>query len=275
MTSGDATRALKRYGVKEIFDTVQGEGSRSGARSVFLRFTGCNAWNGRTEDRAKGKGECARWCDTDFVGGEVLGASEILQRLEALWSGKANAAGYLPERWVVISGGEPALQLDTALVTELHRAGWSIAVETNGSVNNAVLYRVDHLTVSPKRGMPLLVSVPEDSDAVTELKVVLPGTDRAGEGWTDVELGELASAGGRGWDHLFVQPMDPIDQRYVETSFLHRNLKNRQQGALPQFSPDIAPVNVYRGHLKRCLSFVREHTEWRISLQQHKLMDVR
>lgn len=261
---------MKMYGVKEVFDTVQGEGSRSGARSVFVRFTGCNAWNGRPEDRAKGKGECARWCDTDFVGGAQLSPAEILRLANKAWPRTHDGAS----RWVVLSGGEPALQVDEDLLDLLHADGWSVAMETNGSVHNDALRLVDHLTVSPKRGLPLKLPT-IGQEQVTELKVVLPGTDRAGEGWTDSELEAMAALPGAPWDHLFVQPMDPIDRGYVETSFLHRNLKRRQQGGLPQFGPDIAPVNVYRAHLERCLSFVREHPEWRVGLQQHKLMEVR
>src|SRR5437868_1714229 len=116
------------YAVKECFLTLQGEGVQSGSRAVFLRFAGCNLWSGREQDRATA--QCT-FCDTDFVGtdgqggGKFASADALAANVEALW-GKGS-----DQRLVVITGGEPMLQLDAALVDALHARGFRIAVETN------------------------------------------------------------------------------------------------------------------------------------------------
>src|SRR5687767_5403985 len=117
------------YAVKEIFLTLQGEGIQSGRRAVFLRFAGCNLWTGREEDRTKS--EC-NFCDTDFVGmdgenGGRYGVAELAERVDSLW-------GDGSEKLVVVTGGEPLLQLDGALIEALHKRGFAIAVESNGTI---------------------------------------------------------------------------------------------------------------------------------------------
>jgi 7-carboxy-7-deazaguanine synthase len=174
------------YAVKECFLTLQGEGVQSGSRAVFLRFAGCNLWSGREADRAEA--QCT-FCDTDFVGtdgeggGKFASADALAERVETLWGETRE------RRLVVITGGEPMLQLDGALVDALHARGFRIAAETNGTI--AATAGIDWLCVSPKAGTEV---VQRSGD---ELKLVWPqpGVDPA----------ELEQ-----WDfrHFLVQPMD-------------------------------------------------------------------
>ena len=174
------------YTVKECFLTLQGEGVQSGSRAVFLRFAGCNLWSGREQDRATA--QCT-FCDTDFVGtdgeggGKFGNADELASRVETLWGGRRD------DRLVVITGGEPMLQLDKALITELHERGFRVAVETNGTL--PAVEGLDWICVSPKTGTEVV------QRRGNELKLVWPqvGIDPAElEGWS--------------FDHFLVQPMD-------------------------------------------------------------------
>jgi 7-carboxy-7-deazaguanine synthase len=139
------------YSVKEIFYTLQGEGLRAGRPAVFCRFAGCNLWSGREADRATA---ICRFCDTDFVltgddpdGGKFTSATALAQRIGQLWpTGQAH-------RYVVLTGGEPLLQVDGALLEALHAEGFEIAVETNGTV--AAPIGIDWICVSPKAGASL------------------------------------------------------------------------------------------------------------------------
>jgi 7-carboxy-7-deazaguanine synthase (Cx14CxxC type) len=174
------------YAVKECFLTLQGEGVQSGSRAVFLRFAGCNLWSGREQDRASAQ---CNFCDTDFVGtdgeggGKFRKAEALADHVEQLW-GEAGE-----RRLVVITGGEPMLQLDPALVDALHARGFRIAVETNGTL--PATPGIDWICVSPKSGTEV---VQREGD---ELKLVWPqaGIDPA-------ELENWA------FDHFLVQPMD-------------------------------------------------------------------
>ena len=173
------------YAVKEIFLTLQGEGAQAGRRAVFLRFAGCNLWTGREQDRADAK---CTFCDTDFVGmdgvngGRFAAADLLADKVGALWSEGDN-------RLVVITGGEPLLQLDSALLDALHVRGFEIAVESNGTI--AAPPGIDWLCVSPKAGNPLI------QRSGDELKLVWPqdGIDPA----------ELL---GLDFDHFLIQPKD-------------------------------------------------------------------
>lgn len=148
------------YRVKEIFASLQGEGYWTGRRAVFLRFSGCNLWSGREEDRAKGKAPCAQWCDTDFLGGDAYqSAPDLAEAVERTWGDG------LPHRFVVLRGGEPALQVDAALTGELHDRGFYVAIETNGT--RPIPPGVDWVTCSPKT--PIL-----HVRAADELKLVHP-----------------------------------------------------------------------------------------------------
>jgi 7-carboxy-7-deazaguanine synthase (Cx14CxxC type) len=174
------------YAVKECFLTLQGEGVQSGSRAVFLRFAGCNLWSGREQDRATA--DC-RFCDTDFVGTDGAGggkfgsAEELAGRVANLWGNGEE------QRLVVITGGEPMLQLDDALVDALHACGFRVAVETNGTL--PAVGGVDWICVSPKAGTDVV------QRAGNELKLVWPQ-----EGIDPVELETWS------FDHYLVQPMD-------------------------------------------------------------------
>ena len=174
------------YAVKEIFLTLQGEGVQSGSRAMFLRFAGCNLWSGREQDRAEA--QCT-FCDTDFVGtdgpggGKFASADALADAVESAWGERRE------DRLVVITGGEPMLQLDAALIDALHRRGFRVAVETNGTLS--AIEGIDWICVSPKAGTEV---VQRQGD---ELKLVWP---QAG-----IDPAELES-----WDfrHFLVQPMD-------------------------------------------------------------------
>jgi 7-carboxy-7-deazaguanine synthase (Cx14CxxC type) len=177
------------YSVKECFLTLQGEGMQAGSRAVFLRFAGCNLWTGREQDRASAQ---CYFCDTDFVGtdgtggGKFQSSDELAAHVESLW-GEG-----LEQRLVVITGGEPMLQLDGALVDALHGRGFRIAVETNGTM--PAVAGLDWICVSPKAGTQVV------QRAGDELKLVWPqkGIDPAElESWD--------------FDHFLVQPMDCAD----------------------------------------------------------------
>ena len=185
------------YSVKEIFYTLQGEGSHAGRPAVFCRFAGCNLWSGREADRDSA---VCRFCDTDFVGtdgtagGKFESAADLAGRVAAHWPVGASAQG----RFVVLTGGEPLLQVDAPLIDALHAEGFTIAVETNGTV--AAPPGIDWLCVSPKAGAPLV------QRSGHELKVVVPQ-----EGLDLAKLETLP------FTHLRVQPMDgPLRRQNTE-----------------------------------------------------------
>lgn len=154
------------YTVKELFPTLQGEGANAGRAAVFCRFAGCNLWSGREEDRASA---VCQFCDTDFVGSDGAGggkfetADQLADAIEEAWN--STSAGP-QQRYVVFTGGEPLLQLDTALIEALHAKGFAVAIETNGTIK--VPKGVDWVCVSPKAGSELIVLQAD------EIKVVIP-----------------------------------------------------------------------------------------------------
>ena len=173
------------YAVKEIFLTLQGEGVHAGRRAVFLRFSGCNLWTGREEDRASA---ICQFCDTDFVGmdgtnGGRYDAGALAAKVVEQWGEGAD------DRYVVITGGEPMLQVDDAIVDALHAHGFTIAIESNGTL--PVHPRIDWVCISPKAGSQ---TVQQSGD---ELKLVWPqpGSDTAA-----MEQWKFAS--------FLIQPMD-------------------------------------------------------------------
>jgi 7-carboxy-7-deazaguanine synthase len=174
------------YAVKECFLTLQGEGVQAGSRAVFLRFAGCNLWSGREQDRAEA--DC-RFCDTDFVGTDGEGggkfghAHELAAHVEGMWGPGEE------RRLVVITGGEPMLQLDEALVEALHARGFRIAAETNGTL--PATPGLDWICVSPKAGTEVVQRVGD------ELKLVWPQ-----DGIEPAELENWA------FGNFLVQPMD-------------------------------------------------------------------
>jgi 7-carboxy-7-deazaguanine synthase (Cx14CxxC type) len=174
------------YAVKEAFLTLQGEGVQSGRRAVFLRFAGCNLWSGREQDRASAQ---CNFCDTDFVGtdgeggGKFTNAEELAAHVASRWGDGFD------DRLVVITGGEPMLQLDSELVGALHQRGFRVAVETNGTLPAGE--GIDWICVSPKAGTKV---VQRSGD---ELKLVWP---QAGIDPAELEHWDF--------DHFLVQPMD-------------------------------------------------------------------
>lgn len=190
------------YAVKEIFLTLQGEGMQAGRRAVFLRFSGCNLWSGRDRDRASA--DCT-FCDTDFVGtdgahGGRYDAEGLARQVSKLWREGAR-------RLVVLTGGEPLLQVDAELIDALHAAGFEIAVETNGTI--AAPAGLDWICVSPKAGTEIV------QRSGNELKLVWPQPG--------IDTEEIA-----GWDfgNLLIQPMDcPEREEAISASieFVMRN----------------------------------------------------
>jgi 7-carboxy-7-deazaguanine synthase len=179
------------YSVKEIFYTLQGEGANAGRPAVFCRFAGCNLWSGREADRA---GAVCRFCDTDFVGtggtggGRFDAADALAERIASHWPEEAG------RRFAVLTGGEPALQVDDVLVRALHRSGFEVAIETNGTVGLAP--GIDWICVSPKAGAE--VRVREGN----ELKLVYPQADAPPERFEAWRF-----------EHFLLQPMDGPEKR--------------------------------------------------------------
>lgn len=172
------------YAVKEMFLTLQGEGVQAGRRAVFIRLAGCNLWTGREEDRSTA---ICRFCDTDFVGmdgdhGGRYQASGLADQAMNLWAGEGKP-------FAVITGGEPMLQLDAELLDALHDRGFTIAVESNGTI--AAPKGIDWLCISPKAGSQVI------QRSGQEVKVVWPQAE--------LDMREIAR-----WDfeHFLVQPMD-------------------------------------------------------------------
>ncbi len=178
------------YAVKELFLTLQGEGVRAGRRAVFVRFAGCNLWSGREQDRATA---VCRFCDTDFVGTDGVGGGRFADA-RALADAVGDAWGErLDCRYVVLTGGEPMLQIDDALVEALHGRGFEIGVESNGTI--AAHPGIDWLCISPKADAVL------EQRSGNELKLVWPQDN------VDVDALECLE-----FDHFLVQPMDCIDR---------------------------------------------------------------
>ena len=179
------------YHVKELFYTLQGEGTNAGRPAVFCRFTGCNLWSGHEDDRA---GAVCRFCDTDFVGTDGPGgrrfrtASELAQAAASLWP---RAVALRARPLVVCTGGEPLLQLDEALVRAFKEAAFAVAVETNGTLPPP--RGLDWICMSPKAGTELVLTRGD------ELKLVFPQEGVDPEQYTDFAF-----------EHFFLQPMDGL-----------------------------------------------------------------
>ncbi|MCV6589232.1 MAG: 7-carboxy-7-deazaguanine synthase [Marinobacterium sp.] len=176
------------YSVKEIFFSLQGEGAHTGRAALFCRFTGCNLWSGREIDRSKA---VCNFCDTDFVGtdggngGKFASAAELVARLQQLWQPADDSSG---RPYVIFTGGEPALQLDEALVDACHRCGFEVAIETNGT--RPLPAGIDWICVSPKADSELVIT------AGNELKLVYPQPQAMPERFTALDF-----------EHFFLQPM--------------------------------------------------------------------
>ena len=180
------------YAVKEMFLTLQGEGMQAGRKAVFIRFAGCNLWTGREQDREKA---VCQFCDTDFVGtdgdqGGRYDAAALADRALSLWVGAGDP-------FTVLTGGEPMLQLDAALIAALKARGFTLAVESNGTI--AAPEGIDWLCISPKAGSEVV------QRSGKEIKVVWPQPG--------LDMDEIAS-----WDfpHRLIQPMDGPDLKANE-----------------------------------------------------------
>lgn len=193
------------YSVYEMFYTLQGEGAQSGRPSVFCRFSGCNLWSGREKDRANA---ICDFCDTDFVGtggqggGKFANAAALAERIASLWPDLEQGRPY-----VVCTGGEPALQLDSPLIAALHELGFEIAIETNGT--RPLPEGIDWICVSPKAGTEILIT------EGNELKLVYPQSLAPPERFEQLNF-----------EHFYLQPMDgPLQdtntRRCVEYCLAH------------------------------------------------------
>lgn len=208
------------YSVKEMFYTLQGEGNHAGRPAVFCRFSGCNLWTGREQDRATA---ICRFCDTDFVGtngeggGKFATAEQLAELINSLWP-----ASYPQSKYVVFTGGEPLLQLDTVLIEAMHQQGFEIAIETNGTL--PVPEGVDWICVSPKMGSELVVR------RGNEIKVVIPQDGQ-----------DMALYASLDFEHYFVQAMDGPDQK---------------------------------DNIRLAIEFCKQHPQWKLSLQTHKLLQI-
>lgn len=177
------------YKIKELFYTLQGEGANTGRAAVFCRFAGCNLWSGREEDRA---GAVCRFCDTDFVGTDGPGggsfscANSLADGVESLWPEKGWKNSH---RFVVCTGGEPLLQVDSELIRALHQRGFEVAVETNGT--RMPTGEIDWICVSPKAGAPLVLR------KGNELKLIYPQVGIDPEQYLALNF-----------QYFFLQPMD-------------------------------------------------------------------
>ena len=187
---------MSTYAVKEVFRTLQGEGMQAGRAAVFLRFSRCNLWSGHEADRATAT---CRFCDTDFVGtdgpggGVFRGADALADHVASVWGRGTD------QRFVVCTGGEPALQLDDGLVRALHDRGFEIAVETNGTL--PLPDGIDWVCMSPKAGTRIVVT---EGD---ECKIVFPQEGLDPESFVDL-----------GFDHFLLSPMDGPDRQAATTA---------------------------------------------------------
>ena len=212
------------YKIKEIFYTLQGEGGQTGRAAVFCRFTGCNLWTGREKDRAKA---ICQFCDTDFVGtnglngGRFKTAAEVAAKVNQIWEESVNGGkntegvqmttrvGNKVKKYVVCTGGEPALQLDSALIAAFHAIGFEIAIETNGTIPLAD--GIDWVCVSPKAGTDIVVL------RGSELKLVFPQVGAEPERFADLAF-----------DNFYIQPMDSPLQKIHAQMALQFCLHNPQ-----------------------------------------------
>jgi 7-carboxy-7-deazaguanine synthase (Cx14CxxC type) len=208
------------YSVKEVFYTLQGEGLRAGRPAVFCRFAGCNLWSGREKDRADA---ICQFCDTDFVGtdgtlgGKFTTAEALADLIARHWPAAEGA------RYVVLTGGEPLLQVDSALINALHGYGFEVAVETNGTL--PIPHGIDWICVSPKAGANWL------QRRGNELKLVYPQPGLL----PDSILME-------DFEYFLLQPMDGPMQRQ---------------------------------NTRAAIAYCQAHPRWRLSVQTHKILEIR
>ena len=219
------------YTVKEIFATLQGEGGHAGRVAVFCRFTGCNLWSGREEDRANA---ICQFCDTDFVGfdgnlgGKYPSALKLANTIETEWLTMNPSDSH---RYVVFTGGEPLLQLDETLIGLLHQKSFAVGVETNGTI--APPKGLDWICVSPKDGSELVCLVGD------EIKYIVP--QRHGLYDRKSIIQRLKRFENLNFQHFFLQAMDSPNQV---------------------------------ANLELAIGLCKERPKWRLSIQQHKYLNL-
>ena len=213
---------MSAYKIKEIYYTLQGEGAHTGRAAVFCRFSGCNLWSGREEDRHKA---ICKFCDTDFWGidgengGKYATPKDLATKINSLWP-KENKIG---QPYVVFTGGEPLLQLDQKAVDALHEIGFEIAIETNGTLEPPK--GIDWICMSPKAGTEIKIT------KGNELKLVFPQLGAEPEKFDDLDF-----------EYFYLQPMDGL---------------------------------LVEENTKLTLRYCLEHPQWNMSLQTHKLLDIK
>jgi len=191
------------YAVKECYLTVQGEGKQVGITAVFLRFTGCNLWSGLERDRTKA---ICKFCDTDFIGtdgpggGKFPTANNLAEHVASFWSGEG-------QRWVVCTGGEPALQLNDDLIEALHEKDFKVAIETNGTLS--VSDKIDWICVSPKANTELVQT------SGHELKLVYPQKENKPEDFVNLAF-----------ENFSLQPLDDKNKAAHSEAAFNYCLKN-------------------------------------------------
>ncbi|MGB1091539.1 MAG: 7-carboxy-7-deazaguanine synthase [Oceanobacter sp.] len=230
----------KTYRLKEMFYTLQGEGAQAGRASVFIRFAKCNLWNGKESGR---KTAVCRFCDTDFVGvdgqnGGIYSLSELAKKAMLLWPDVSVGKPY-----IVCTGGEPLLQLDSELIKAFHDAGFEVAIETNGTL--PVPDEVDWVCLSPKANAEVVIN------RCDELKLVYPQPLAMPERFSSIQA-----------QHRYLQPMDMGFQLIATDS----------NSEAPDSNPSIEEKNreVTRAAVEYCMS----HPEWKLSLQTHKWIGI-
>ncbi|PHR54662.1 MAG: 7-carboxy-7-deazaguanine synthase [Robiginitomaculum sp.] len=195
------------YSVKEIFMSVQGEGAQTGRPSVFVRFSGCNLWTGREKDRATA---VCKFCDTDFIGTDGLGGGKfktpeaLAETALSYWPTQDKYAG---QPWVIFTGGEPLLQVNTALITAFHKVGFLISVETNGTI--IAPKGIDYVCVSPK-GDAALKQISGD-----ELKLVYPQDENSPENFAHLDFKAFS-----------LQPLDTAKIAHKKSGISETNHEN-------------------------------------------------
>ena len=226
------------YSVKEIFYTLQGEGGNAGRPAVFCRFSGCNLWSGREQDRASA---VCQFCDTEFVGtdgtlgGKYATAEALALKIASLWPEKWNKEDK-SNRFVVLTGGEPLLQVDEMLLEALHAQGFTIAVESNGTVKAPK--GIDWLCISPKAGAAGVDWVQKSGQ---ELKIVWPQL-----GFTVDDLNTFASSDDLHFEQKYISPLDDITNKLLQ-----------------------------KDNIQTCIKLCLNNPAWKLSLQTHKITGIR
>lgn len=228
----------RTYRVKEIFYTLQGEGAHAGRPAVFCRFSKCNLWNGKEESRAS---SVCDFCDTDFVGtdgnnGGLYTADELVSLISNLWPGdpaKQKAEKDLAP-YIVCTGGEPLLQLDTELIDTMHSSGFEVAAETNGTL--PAPENLDWICLSPKADAELAII------ECDELKLVFPQPLAMPERFDYIRA-----------THRYLQPM--ADHR-------------------PELLASDAHESLSENNTRKAVQYCLKHPQWKLSLQTHKMLGI-